>query len=279
MEAILRAAQIAQTAPRGPGVRESRRRAAGGEARRAARPCPTSRATPRRRGAPRARSSSAAAAALLSGAKSPLMLAGRCSRSLERLERARRAGREARHAGAHQHQAGRGFPTDHRLHAAARGPPDARGDERSADADVILALDWLRSRRHAQAGVRRERVAAKVIKCRATLTATAAGAWTTRACRRRRLSDVRGRRGRALLLEAVARAGRARLARCAAAGAARRTASRCAASRRAQGATRGIDVSVHARASRVERRAIATSVIRSTTSAATAAAAWAPGPA
>jgi thiamine pyrophosphate-dependent acetolactate synthase large subunit-like protein len=86
----------------------------------------------------------AAAARLLSGAKNPLMLAGRCSRSIE--------GWNARVALAEKLnlrvmtnlKMAAAFPTDHRLHV---GPSANR---LSADlqkvlteADVILSLDWL----------------------------------------------------------------------------------------------------------------------------------------
>jgi thiamine pyrophosphate-dependent acetolactate synthase large subunit-like protein len=85
-----------------------------------------------------------AAARLLSAAKNPVMLAGRCSRSVE--------GWNARVALAEkldmrvltQIKLGAAFPTDHRLHAA---PPGNRlvaaAREALAAADVILALDWL----------------------------------------------------------------------------------------------------------------------------------------
>ena len=86
----------------------------------------------------------AAAARLLSGAKNPLMLAGRCSRSLD--------GWNARVALAEKLnmrvltnlKMAAAFPTDHRLHV---GPSANRlsADLQKvlAEADVILSLDWL----------------------------------------------------------------------------------------------------------------------------------------
>jgi thiamine pyrophosphate-dependent acetolactate synthase large subunit-like protein len=86
----------------------------------------------------------AAAARLLSGAKNPVILAGRCSRSME--------GWKARVALAEKLNArvftniklAAAFPTDHRLHAAPPGAtltPEAQ--KMLAEADVILSLDWL----------------------------------------------------------------------------------------------------------------------------------------
>jgi thiamine pyrophosphate-dependent acetolactate synthase large subunit-like protein len=143
LEALLRAAQIANTAPRGPvyvnldaAVQEAKIGALP--------PLPD----PLRFAAPRppepARESVAAAAKLLSGATSPLILAGRVSRSLE--------GWQARVALAEKLQArvltdlkqAAAFPTDHPLHAAPPatflGPEAVRAIR---EADVILALDWI----------------------------------------------------------------------------------------------------------------------------------------
>lgn len=143
LEAMLRGAQIAQTAPRGPvyinldiAMQEEK-----------IGPMP---ALPdiARHAAPAAVRPDpevvAAAAKLLSGAKNPVMLAGRCSRSLE--------GWKARVALAEKLnmrvmtnlKVAASFPTDHRLHA---GPPANRiapdMQKFLADADVILSLDWL----------------------------------------------------------------------------------------------------------------------------------------
>jgi thiamine pyrophosphate-dependent acetolactate synthase large subunit-like protein len=143
IEAVLRGSQIAQTAPRGPvyinldnAMQEEK----------IAGPAPLPEVS--RYAAPAAvrpdPEAVAAAARLLSGAKNPLMLAGRCSRSID--------GWKARVALAEKLnlrvmtnlKMAAAFPTDHRLHV---GPSANR---LSADlqkvlveADVILSLDWL----------------------------------------------------------------------------------------------------------------------------------------
>jgi len=143
MEAVLRAAQIAQTAPRGPvyvnldcSIQEAKIGAMPAAA-------DVSRYVPPQAVRP-APEVVAQAARLLSGATRPVMLAGRCSRSLE--------GWKARVALAEKLnvpvltnlKVAAAFPTDHRLHAA---PPcvrlDAEAQKLIAEADVILSLDWL----------------------------------------------------------------------------------------------------------------------------------------
>jgi thiamine pyrophosphate-dependent acetolactate synthase large subunit-like protein len=84
------------------------------------------------------------AAKLLSNAKNPVMLAGRCSRSTAAWD-ARIALAEKLNIPVLTHiKLAAAFPTDHRLHAA---PPGNRlsGEAKKllAKADVILALDWL----------------------------------------------------------------------------------------------------------------------------------------
>jgi thiamine pyrophosphate-dependent acetolactate synthase large subunit-like protein len=142
-EAILRAAQIANTAPRGPtyinldaGLQEAKVGALP--------PLPDA----KRYRAPEAVLPSPhlvdAAAKLLSGAKHPVILLGRVSRS--------EAGWKQRVALAEKLQAfvftdiklGAAFPTDHPLHAAppATFPsPDAAKVLR--EADVVLSFDWI----------------------------------------------------------------------------------------------------------------------------------------
>ena len=142
-EALLRASQIAQTAPRGPvyinlevAMQENKLG-----------PLPRL-PDPARNAPPQAPQPSAAlvaeAAVLLSHAKSPVILAGRCSRSV--------AGWHARIALAEKLNApvctniklAAAFPTDHRLHAAAPGAyltDEARAMVR--EADVVLSLDYL----------------------------------------------------------------------------------------------------------------------------------------
>jgi thiamine pyrophosphate-dependent acetolactate synthase large subunit-like protein len=85
------------------------------------------------------------AAALLKGAKSPVILAGRVSRSLKSWNE-RVALAEALNAKViTELKIGAAFPTDHPLHAAAPGgsalPPDAQAALKAAD--VVLSLDWV----------------------------------------------------------------------------------------------------------------------------------------
>ncbi len=184
VEAVLRAAQIARTAPQGP-VYVNLEVEMQEEKMGPALPLPDITryaAPPPVRPAPEL---VAAAARLLSGAKNPVMLAGRCSRSLEGWN-ARVALAERLDMPVLTHiKLAAAFPTDHRLHAAPPGtgltPEVAR---LLGDADVILSLDWLDL-----AGTLRQAFGAKPVGCeghpasRATRTAIAAGAWTTRGCR------------------------------------------------------------------------------------------------
>ncbi|MBI3918559.1 MAG: thiamine pyrophosphate-binding protein [Betaproteobacteria bacterium] len=143
MEAVLRASQIAQTAPRGPvylNLDVSMQEAKIG-------PMPPLPDVSRYRVPPPARPAVelvAAAAKLLSGAKSPVIFAGRCSRSVDAWN-ARIALAEKLNAPVLTNiKLAAAFPTDHRLHAAPPGAyltPEAR--ELVASADVILSLDWL----------------------------------------------------------------------------------------------------------------------------------------
>jgi len=142
-EAILRAAQIANTAPRGPtyinldaGLQESKVGAVP--------PLPDPKRYRPAEPVQPAASALEAAAKLLSGAKHPVILAGRVSRS--------EAAWKERVALAEKLQArvftdiklGAAFPTDHPLHAAPPAtflPPDAAKLLR--EADVVLSLDWV----------------------------------------------------------------------------------------------------------------------------------------
>ena len=142
-EALLRAAQIAQTAPRGPvyvnldvSIQEQRIESLP--------PMPDT----HRYAVPQAAQPShdlvEKAARLLSQAKNPVMLAGRCSRSTEAWA-ARVALAEKLNIPVLTHiKLAAAFPTDHPLHAA---PPGNRlsGEAKTmiAKADVILSLDWL----------------------------------------------------------------------------------------------------------------------------------------
>ncbi len=143
VEALMRASQIAQTAPKGPvyiNLEVSMQEGKLG-------PMPalpdTARHAPPVSPQPTA-ALVAAAAKLLSNAKNPVIFAGRCSRS--------EAGWKARIALAEKLNApvftfaklAAAFPTDHRLHAA---PPGAfltdEGRALVREADVVLSLDAL----------------------------------------------------------------------------------------------------------------------------------------
>jgi thiamine pyrophosphate-dependent acetolactate synthase large subunit-like protein len=141
-EALMRAVQIAETAPRGPtyvnldaAVQEARL----GEVP----PLPD----PKRHAAPPAVVPSGAAlaqaVALLDGARRPVILAGRCSRSeqgwAQRVALAEKLDAQV----LTDLKMAAAFPTDHPLHAAAPGnflSPQAA--EVLGRADVVLALDW-----------------------------------------------------------------------------------------------------------------------------------------
>ncbi len=142
-EALLRAAQIAQTAPRGPvyvnfdvSLQEQQLEALP--------PMPdvTRYAVPKP--AQPAPELIAEAARLLSNAKRPVMLAGRCSRNLDAWN-ARIALAEKLNIPVLTHiKLAAAFPTDHRLHAAPPGNRLSGGAKKLiAEADVILSLDWL----------------------------------------------------------------------------------------------------------------------------------------
>jgi len=142
-EALLRARQIATTAPQGPvyicfdaALQESKL------AERPAIPDPTRYLAP-----PQARPSDdivAQAAALLSKASRPVILMGRVTRSeaawAERIQLAETLNAEV----LTDLRVGAAFPTDHPLHAAPSGAfltPNAQ--EVLREADVVLSLDWL----------------------------------------------------------------------------------------------------------------------------------------
>ena len=141
-EAILRAAQIAQTAPRGPvyvvldsAVQEEKLEQ-----------LPTLPGVARY--APGAASPTVEAvkqaADLLSNAKNPLLLMGRCSRDLQDWNARVQLAEKLNMPVLTQLRLGAAFPTEHRLHVA---PPANRlatpTRELVAKADVILSLDWL----------------------------------------------------------------------------------------------------------------------------------------
>jgi len=143
MEALLRASQIAQTAPKGPvyinlevEMQETKIDAMP--------PIPDVRRYPVPKATLPAPDLVAAAAKLLSAAKRPLILMGRCTRS-EALWKQRVALAEKLNAPVLTSiKLAASFPTDHRLHPV---PPFQQllpeGKELIAQADVILSLDWL----------------------------------------------------------------------------------------------------------------------------------------
>jgi len=143
MEAVLRAAQIAQTAPYGPvyinldsTLQESKIGAMPDipDVMRYAAPAPVQPAP----------ETVLAAAKLLSDAKNPVMLAGRCSRSVEAWQARVALAEKLNMRVLTNIKLAASFPTDHRLHPI---PPSnrltAEGQKLLAEADVILSLDCL----------------------------------------------------------------------------------------------------------------------------------------
>ena len=143
MEAILRASQIAQTAPKGPvyinlevQMQESKIAAMP--------PIPDVSRYPVPRAPLPAPDLVAEAAKLLSGAKNPLILVGRCSRSLEGWRERVALAEKLNAPVLTSIKLAAAFPTDHRLHPVPPFQtmlPEAK--ELVAQADVILSLDWL----------------------------------------------------------------------------------------------------------------------------------------
>jgi len=143
MEALLRASQIAQTSPKGPvyvnlevEMQEKKLDAMP--------PLPDVSRYPVPKPTLPAPDLVAAAAKLLSGAKRPLILAGRCSRSLEGWKQRVALAEKLNAPVLTSIKIAAAFPTDHRLHPV---PPFQRllpeGKDLIAQADVILSLDWL----------------------------------------------------------------------------------------------------------------------------------------
>jgi thiamine pyrophosphate-dependent acetolactate synthase large subunit-like protein len=143
-EAVLRANWIANTAPRGPtyvnldaGLQEEKLVEP-------VSPVDTQRLMPAMTFAADA-GRIAQAAALLRDAKRPLVLAGRCSRSLEcwnaRVTLAERLGAQV----VTDLKVAAAFPTDHGLHVGAPSMIALAAEAAAAirEADVILSLDWL----------------------------------------------------------------------------------------------------------------------------------------
>lgn len=143
VEALVRAAQIAQTAPRGP-VYVNLDVTLQEDAIESMPVMPDMARFGVSQNVHPAPELVASAAQLLSTAKNPLMLAGRCSRSIDGWN-ARIALAEKLNMRVLTHiKLAAAFPTDHPLHAA---PPANRlvdeAKQAIAEADVILSLDWL----------------------------------------------------------------------------------------------------------------------------------------
>ena len=143
-EAMLRGAWIANTAPMGPVYINFDAELQEAKLEAQLPPIDPARYMPPAAAAPSAELVKQAAA-LLKGAKNPLMLVGRVSRSLERWNE-RVALAEALNCQVMSDlKIGTGFPTDHPLHA---GPPSTtalgpKAIEAIKNADVILSLDWV----------------------------------------------------------------------------------------------------------------------------------------
>jgi thiamine pyrophosphate-dependent acetolactate synthase large subunit-like protein len=143
-ESLLRASWIANTAPMGPVYINFDAELQEDKLSEPLAPIDTARYMPPPEAAPSAELVKQAAA-LLKGAKNPVILMGRVSRSLDAWNE-RVALAEAINAKViSELKIGCGFPTDHPLHAGAPGTtamaPDAQALLRGAD--VILSLDWV----------------------------------------------------------------------------------------------------------------------------------------
>jgi thiamine pyrophosphate-dependent acetolactate synthase large subunit-like protein len=141
-EALLRAAQIANTAPRGPvyvNLDAALQEAKIG----ALPPLPDpARFAPARSPEP-PRELVAQAAKLLSSARAPVILAGRVSRALQPWKERVALAEKLQALVVTDLKQGAAFPTDHALHAGAPGVfLGEAGAQAIRDADVILSLDW-----------------------------------------------------------------------------------------------------------------------------------------
>jgi thiamine pyrophosphate-dependent acetolactate synthase large subunit-like protein len=143
VEALLRATQIAQTAPKGPvyvNLEVEMQEKKIGEMP----PLPDPARYPVPQATLPAPELVAAAAKLLSGAKNPVILAGRCSRSIEGWKQRVALAEKLNAPVLTSIKIAASFPTDHRLHPVPPFQsllPEAKSV--IAAADVILSLDWL----------------------------------------------------------------------------------------------------------------------------------------
>ena len=163
-EALLRARQIATTAPQGPvyvcfdaALQESRLAA------KPALPDPARYLAP-----PPARPADAVisqAAALLAGARRPVILAGRVSRDETGWQQRIRLAEALNAEVLTDLKVGCAFPTDHPLHAAPSGHfLNGAAKEVLRGADVVLSLDWLDLAGTLQQAWEGEPVASKIIQ-------------------------------------------------------------------------------------------------------------------
>jgi len=164
MEAVLRAAQLAQIEPQGPvyvnlevSMQELKLDAMP--------PLPDV----KRYAVPQAVRPSpelvAAAAKLLSGAKNPVIFMGRCSRSLEGWKQRVALAEKLNAPVLTNLKSAAAFPTDHRLHAAPPGTYlEPSAEKLVAAADVVLSLDWLDLAGTLRQVYGQNQVAAKVIQ-------------------------------------------------------------------------------------------------------------------
>jgi acetolactate synthase I/II/III large subunit len=142
IEALLRGVQIANTAPHGPvyvnldaAIQEAKLEALP--------PLPDVQRYGAGRSPEPPRELLSQAAKLLSGAKAPLILMGRTSRSLEAWKARVQLAEKLQARVITDLKQAAAFPTDHPLHAATPGVHLApQAAEAIREADVILALDW-----------------------------------------------------------------------------------------------------------------------------------------
>ena len=143
-ESLLRACWLASSAPQGAGLHQSRRRHAGGAARRSAAADRCRRASCRT-WCPRSRRSRwRSAVAMLRAAKQPVILMGRGSRGEQDWANRVALAETLRARVVTDLKCAAVFPTDHPLHVGAPATfPVQEAAQAIAAADVILSLDWV----------------------------------------------------------------------------------------------------------------------------------------
>jgi thiamine pyrophosphate-dependent acetolactate synthase large subunit-like protein len=162
-EALLRAAQISMTAPRGPTYVNLDAALQEAELTEAVRAPDASRYQPPAPVAPSAEAL-AEAVRLLDGAKNPVILMGRASRRLADWESRVALAEKLQASVLTDTKAAAAFPTDHPLHAAEPGHFLTPGAQKVLrEADVILSLDWTDLAGTLKQAYGKEPVAARVI--------------------------------------------------------------------------------------------------------------------